>query len=163
MIDLPTLLLFLAASWALILIPGPDILYVFARSLGYGRRVGIIAALGIGFGECVQTMLAVLGLATILATSMTAFLIIKYLGAAYLVYLGIKTLRDKNATALPGAFTSKSPVRTFSQGVLTNLFNPKAELFFVAFLPQKVMQYLRWVTGSILLGLGIRLAVTERL
>ncbi len=208
MIDLPTLLLYLAASWALILIPGPDILYVLARGLGNGRRTGVISALGIGFGECIQTMLAVAGLAAILATSLTAFVVIKYLGAAYLVYLGIKTFRDKNAIALPGAVASTPRGIVFWQGVLTNLFNPKAEIFFVAFLPQfvnpthghahlqilifgllfalsdilflctlayytgsvhtwlnrhpKSMTHLRWGTGSILIGLGIRLALTER-
>jgi threonine/homoserine/homoserine lactone efflux protein len=208
MIDIPTLLLFLAAAWAVILLPGPDILYVLSRSLGNGRRAGIISALGIGFGECVQTLLAVAGLAAILQASITAFLLVKALGAVYLVYLGIKTIRDKQAIAFSRAVNSVEHRTVFWQGTLTNLLNPKAELFFVAFLPQfvnplhghahlqilslgllfavsdilflsllahsagylhtwlgrhpKALTYMRWGSGGILIGLGVRLAITER-
>jgi threonine/homoserine/homoserine lactone efflux protein len=208
MIDTPTLLLFLAAAWAMILVPGPDILYVLACAVGGGRRAGIISGLGGGCGEFIHTVLALGGLAAILAASLTAFLIIKYLGAAYLLYLGVKTIRDKNLVALPGIVASTPARVVFWRGVLTNLLNPKAVLFFVAFLPQfvdptrghahlqivtlgllfalsdrlflsvlayctgylhiwltrkpKVVTHLRWGTGSILIGLGIRLAITER-
>lgn len=208
MIDTPTLLLFLAAAWAIILLPGPDILYVLSRSLGNGRWAGIISALGIGFGECVQTLLAVAGLAAILRASVTAFLVVKVLGAVYLIYLGIKTIRDKHAIAFSGTLDPVGHRTVFWQGTLTNLFNPKAELFFVAFLPQfvnplhghahlqimilgflfaisdilflsllahsagylhtwlgrhpKALAYMRWGSGCILIGLGARLAITER-
>ena len=85
MIDTATLVLFLAAAWAMILAPGPDILYVLTRGIAHGRRAGIISGLGVGTGEVIHTVLVALGLAAVLASSLTTFLIIKYLGAAYLM------------------------------------------------------------------------------
>src|SRR5688572_33435592 len=129
MFDRTTLLLFLTATWTIIVVPGPDILYVLARSVGNGRRAGVISGLGIGSGDVIHTVLAMFGLAPILATSLTVFYIIKYMGAFYLIYLGIKTLYDKNPLALPGVVAPMPRGGIFWQGVLTNLLNSQAVLF----------------------------------
>lgn len=137
MIDLRTFTLFLAAAAVLIAAPGPDILYVISRGISGGRRAGLVSALGIGSGEVLQTLLAVLGLAALLQASLAAFLIVKYAGAGYLVYLGIRTIRERNGFALRQLNTA-SRWGIFRQGVFTNLLNPKAVLFYVTFLPQFV-------------------------
>ena len=127
MIDVRTFLLFLAAAIAVIVAPGPDILYVLSRGISGGRRVGTVSALGIAFGEVLHTLLAVLGLAALLQASMAAFLVVKYLGAAYLVYLGVRTIMGNDDVALQ-RYSIASPWTVFRQGVLTNLFNPKAQV-----------------------------------
>jgi threonine/homoserine/homoserine lactone efflux protein len=138
MIDPAKFALFITVSWALIIAPGPDMLYVITRGMAHGRRAGMLSALGVICGILVHTIAAALGLTLIFQTSAMAFLVVKYLGAAYLIYLGIKSWRERNVFALQ---TSSSPVsarQLFWQGVLSNVFNPKIAIFFLAFLPQFV-------------------------
>jgi threonine/homoserine/homoserine lactone efflux protein len=141
---------FLAAALVLAVTPGPGIFYVLARSLGEGTRVGVRSSLGTALGGLCHVVAAALGLSTLLMTSATAFEVVRYLGAAYLVFLGVKTLlglRDEPAGA--------PPVRgaAFRQGVLTELLNPKTALFFLTFLPQ-FAQPERGAVAPQLLALG---------
>lgn len=137
MIGLRTYAVFVVAALAVIVAPGPDIFYVLCRALSGGKRIGSISAFGIASGEVLHTLLAVVGLATLLQASTAAFLVVKYLGAVYLVYLGIHAIRERDEVALR-SFGVASEWKAFRQGVLTNLFNPKAVLFYVTFLPQFV-------------------------
>jgi threonine/homoserine/homoserine lactone efflux protein len=130
--------LFALASFLLNITPGNDMLYVASRSAGQGVRAGIISSLGVMTGCLVHLAAAAAGLSAILAHSATAFNLIKYVGACYLVYLGLKAVLGKKAAAL---ITDEKPMaasgkRIFLQGVLTNVLNPKVALFFLAFLPQ---------------------------
>lgn len=208
MFDPTSFALFFIASWALILTPGPDMLYVITRGIAQGRRAGLHSAFGVTSGLLVHTLLAALGLAALLQTSAIAFLVIKTIGATYLIYLGIQSFRAK------GGFEQGKPHRPiaaqaiFWQGFISNVTNPKIAIFFLAFLPQFVqpdrgsfflqmltlgllfalfgIAYLsvvgtfagqmggwlankpafvnrfRWLTGGVLIGLGIRLAFVER-
>ena len=129
--------LFLAAGLALNLTPGPDMLYVAARGAGEGRPAGIVSALGIGVGTLVHIALIAAGLAAVLAAVPVAYLAIRLGGAAYLIYLGVRSLLARPATATaPLAPASLGTI--FRQGVITNVLNPKVALFFLAFLPQFV-------------------------
>ena len=208
MIDATNFALFMAASWALILAPGPDMLYVITRGVSQGRKAGLLSAVGVTLGILVHTTFAAFGLAVILQTSAMAFLLVKYVGAAYLIFLGFKALRDKSSFALltqPAEMDSRT---VLWQGMLSNVLNPKVALFFLAFLPQFVDQNsrftavqmltlglifavcgviflsmvgyfaggigswllrrsqiadkLRWLTGVIFIGLGLRLAFVQR-
>ncbi|MBI1882220.1 MAG: LysE family translocator [Chloroflexi bacterium] len=207
LIDPTNFSLFVAASWALIIAPGPDMLYVITRGMSQGRKAGLLSALGVTLGILVHTVFAAMGLAMLLQTSALAFLAVKYIGALYLIYLGLKALKDKSSFALlkPQAVNFRS---IFWQGVLSNVLNPKVALFFLAFLPQFVNQNsgnvtlqmfalgfmfaffgiiflsvvayfsggigswlasrtrfasaLRWLTGGVFIGLGVRLAFVER-
>lgn len=132
------LALFMLATLALNLTPGPDMLYTATRSLGQGRKAGIASALGIGTGTIVHIVAATFGLSAILSYSAFTFMAIKYLGAAYLIYLGIKTLRSKAQLHLGKDVSKDSTSRIFWQGVITNVLNPKVALFFLSFLPQFV-------------------------
>lgn len=130
--------LFFAASWILIITPGPDMIYVITRGISQGRKAGVISAVSVILGIFVHTTFAAFGLAMILKTSAMAFCAVKFIGATYLVYLGIKSIKDK--TAFPMNH-EKPPakIRTiFIQGILSNILNPKVALFFLAFLPQFV-------------------------
>ena len=205
-------LLFLAASLPLIMTPGPDMIYVATRGISRGRGVALISALGVGLGYLVHTLLAVAGLSALLQGSATAFLVVKYAGAAYLLYLGARTLMDRGGFSSlrgeGGEVRADALARIFLQGTVTSVLNPKGILFFLAFLPQFVslsggsvaLQVLvlgsifallclfvyglvgyfsgslgdvlvekprfagalRWVTGGILVVLGLRLALPER-
>jgi threonine/homoserine/homoserine lactone efflux protein len=131
--------LFVLSAVLLNIAPGQDTLYILGRSIGQGRRIGIASALGVSAGTVVHTFAAALGLSAVLATSASAFLIVKWAGAAYLVYLGIRaishpTIAMPAAHAIDGAGMRKA----FRQGLLTNVLNPKVALFFLAFLPQFV-------------------------
>lgn len=129
------ILAFALASLALLLIPGPAVLYILNRSVSDGREVGLAAVAGLELGNLVHVFAAALGLSAVLATSATAFNTVKWLGAAYLVYLGIRTLIRKPAKIeadRPGV----SMKRAFSQGIVVNVLNPKVALFFLSFLPQ---------------------------
>ena len=129
--------LFLAAGLALNLTPGPDMLYVAARGAGEGRPAGIVSALGIGVGTLVHIALVAAGLAAVLSAVPVAYLAIRLGGAAYLIYLGVRSLLARPATATaPLAPASLGTI--FRQGVITNVLNPKVALFFLAFLPQFV-------------------------
>ncbi len=202
------LALFLTASLALIVAPGPDSLYVLARGIGQGRRAGAISALGTSTGLLVHTTAAALGLAVLLQTSIVAYTIIKFVGAAYLIYLGVKAILTKQSMLVTPASGKPSWRRMYLQGMLTNVLNPKVALFFVAFLPQFVDQHsgavalhmlllgiifaslalaylllvallsgslgtflsarpawasrIRWLAGSVMIGLGLRLALPDR-
>lgn len=121
------------------LTPGNDMLYIMARSTGQGAKAGAVSALGIGAGCLVHILAAVVGLSALIAQSALAFRLIKYTGAAYLVYLGIKSILAKRKAA--GEHKNLRPLsygKIFRQGVLTNVLNPKVALFFLAFLPQFV-------------------------
>ena len=207
-LDPTRFVLFIGVSWALILAPGPDMLYVITRGVTQGRRAGMLSAVGVICGILVHTTAAAFGLTIILQTSAVAFLLVKYLGAVYLIYLGIRSWRDKSTLHLQHSSISVSFHKIFWQGVLSNVLNPKIAIFFLAFLPQFIdktsshvtlqmvtlgltfacfglcfllvvgyssgtigswltrrphyAQFLQRLAGSILIGLGIRLALTER-
>lgn len=128
---------FVLAGLLLNLTPGADMLYIIARSSGQGTRAGVVSALGIGAGCIVHILAAVVGLSALIAESATAFNVIKYIGAAYLVYLGIKSLLNKRKSIVINRnLQTLSYSKIFWQGVLTNVLNPKVALFFLAFLPQ---------------------------
>ena len=134
MIDAHHFLLFLAAAVVLAITPGPGIFYVLARTLAGGRREGINSALGTFFGGLFHVFAAALGVSAILAASAIAFHTVKYAGAAYLVWLGIRMIRTRNAE-MP-AQTATSAQGSFRQGILTEALNPKTALFFLSFIPQ---------------------------
>jgi len=128
---------FALAALLLNLTPGNDMLYVAARSTSQGIKAGIISSLGIMAGCMVHILAAVIGLSAIIAQSALAFNIIKYVGAAYLVYLGIRSIISRKKTFdVKNKMQQQSYTRIFWQGVLTNVLNPKVALFFLAFLPQ---------------------------
>lgn len=208
MIEPAKFILFIGVSWALIIAPGPDMLYVITRGVAQGRRAGMLSAVGVICGILVHTIAAAFGLTLILQTSAFAFLIVKYLGAIYLITLGIKAWQEKSTFSLQTSSSSVSFRRVFWQGVLSNVLNPKIAIFFLAFLPQFVdkgssqvtlqmvilgltfacfglcfllvvgyssgnigswltrrphyAQLLQRLAASILIALGVRLALTER-
>lgn len=134
--DLP---LFIISGLLLNITPGPDSLYIIGRSASQGWRAGATAAFGIGTGTLVHVCAAAFGLSAILATSVTAFTIVKLIGAAYLLYIGISMLRVRASGEVAAATQPALPAslgRIFSQGFLTNVLNPKVALFFLAFVPQ---------------------------
>lgn len=207
MIEPAKLTLFVTVSWALIIAPGPDMLYVITRGMTHGRKAGILSAIGVICGILVHTTAAAFGLTLIFQTSALAFTIVKYIGAIYLVYLGIKAWQDRSAFSLQTSSSTMNAPLLFWQGVLSNVLNPKIAIFFLAFLPQFVdkggqitLQLISlgltfaffglcfllvvgyssgsigsWLThrphyakswqrlsGGILIGLGVRLALTEQ-
>lgn len=202
------LAVFSVAALVLIITPGPDMLYVIARGIAQGRTVALIASLGIALGFFVHTLLAAFGLSVLLSQSLVAFMVVKYIGAAYLVYLGVRALLSREPLLLPAGGPPIRPAVAFRQGLFSNVFNPKAALFVQAFLPQFVVPgqgdpalqvlilglivivpgfafhalvscgagsvggwlrqrpgvntWLRWITGGLFVGLGVRLALLER-
>jgi threonine/homoserine/homoserine lactone efflux protein len=135
--DAATLAVFSLAALALIVVPGPAVLYIVAQSLQGGRGAGLVSALGVATGGLVHIVAAVVGLSALVVASASAFTVVKLAGAAYLVYLGIRTLlsreRDDGWREMPSGRG-----RTYRQGVVVNVLNPKTALFFLAFLPQFV-------------------------
>ena len=135
--------LFVLSGLLLNITPGPDTLYIVGRSSTQGLRAGAVAALGIGTGALVHVCAAALGLSALLAASAAAFTVVKIVGAAYLVYVGISLLRSKSSTRSPPVSASGNRPASiqgiFFQGFLTNVLNPKVALFFLAFLPQFVL------------------------
>lgn len=131
-------LVFFSAALALNLSPGPDLLFILSRTLSGGRRIGIASACGVCSGALVHVAAAALGISAILATSALAFAVVKYVGAAYLLYLGIQALRSAGAGAALDlrAAPRISAWRAYRQGILVDILNPKAAIFFMAFLPQ---------------------------
>jgi threonine/homoserine/homoserine lactone efflux protein len=136
--ELSTLIVFVVAVVVLLITPGPAVLYTVTRSLAQGHRAGLASAVAIGMGDFCHVGAATLGLSALLASSATAFAIVKYAGAAYLVYLGIRALLDRSRDAEVAAPPPVSLGRVFSQGFAVELLNPKTSLFFLAFLPQFV-------------------------
>jgi threonine/homoserine/homoserine lactone efflux protein len=137
-IELHTLMTFAAVTLGLFLIPGPAVLLVLARGMSGGRRVGVATGLGVAAGDLLHTLMATLGLSAVLMTSALAFNLVKYAGAAYLIYLGIRALLEKSESlALPQS-RQISASKAFRQAVLAEVLNPKTALFFLAFLPQFV-------------------------
>jgi threonine/homoserine/homoserine lactone efflux protein len=208
MVDLTSLALFMTATLALNLAPGPDMLYVSTRSLAQGRRAGVISALGIAAGSVVHTVLIASGLAALLHAVPLAYDIVRFAGAAYLIWLGVQALRNTGGPVSGKPLDRASEWAIFRQGAVTNILNPKVALFFLAFLPQFVdaqrgsvalqivvlgslfnisgtivniaVAYLassagrwigtkgpgekvfRWLTASVFIGLGLRLALGDR-
>ena len=138
MIEPAKFLLFIGVSWALIIAPGPDMIYVITRAMAHGRRAGVLSAVGVVCGILVHTIAAAFGLTLILQTSAFAFLFVKFAGAAYLIYLGIRAWLDKSPFTLETTASAVTPHALFWQGVLSNVLNPKIAIFFLAFLPQFV-------------------------
>jgi threonine/homoserine/homoserine lactone efflux protein len=128
-------ILFATATLALNLTPGPDMLYISARSVAQGRRAGVLSALGVAGGGAVHTCLVAFGLAGLLARVPMAYDVIRYAGAAYLIYLGLRLLLESPSGATP-LVPNESSRMVFVQGLITNVLNPKVALFFLAFLPQ---------------------------
>jgi threonine/homoserine/homoserine lactone efflux protein len=138
MVELSTLATFAAVVLGLFLIPGPAVLMVLGRAASGGRTVGVATGLGVATGDLGHAIMATFGLSALLMTSALAFQIVKYLGAAYLVYLGVRAFLEKSGNLnLPKSQTI-SASRAFRQAVLAELLNPKTALFFLAFLPQFV-------------------------
>jgi len=209
MISLDDFLLFAFASLVLNITPGNDMLYVATRSASQGVKAGIVSSLGVAGGCIVHLLAAVIGLSAIIVNSAVAFDIIKYIGAAYLVYLGIRSFLSKqNKFNLNDKIEKKPLSKLFWQGVFTNVLNPKVALFFLAFLPQFIhpekgnaalqilllglwfnfsgtivniivamlfgklgnwladkQAYIKWqnkITGLLLVGLGIKVALSSR-
>lgn len=157
--DITQFSIFLTAAFILSITPGPGIFYVLTRSLKGGRNEGIVSTLGTAVGGFFHVIAAALGLSAILATSAIAFSIVKYLGAAYLIYLGIRTLFFENCYVASDEPSFSQHRDVFKQGVITEVFNPKTALFFLAFIPQfinpegiVVMQFILLGSISVLLN-----------
>ncbi len=132
-------LLFLAASMVLLVVPGPAVFFIVTRSVAHGRTAGLVSVLGIHTGSVVQVAAAALGVSAVLAASATAFSIVKYLGAAYLLFLGLQRLLRRSDGEEEQALFRRTPAaRFYGQGIIVEIFNPKTGIFFLAFLPQFV-------------------------
>jgi threonine/homoserine/homoserine lactone efflux protein len=151
------MLTFVLASLALLIAPGPNVVFIITQAITHGRKAGLMCVLGGVTGMLVLTVAVALGLTGLLAASPLAFNAVKWGGAAYLVYIGIRTLLDKNAITFDTTVERSSLRRLYSQGLITALLNPKLAIFFAAFLPQFVQP----AAGSIalqLLSLGLTFA-----
>jgi threonine/homoserine/homoserine lactone efflux protein len=159
--DSSTIAVFAAATLALLIVPGPSVIYVVTRSMDGGRTAGIVSVLGIHTGSLIHVGAAALGLSALLMTSALAFNTVKYAGAAYLIFLGIRRLASSRPSEGRAEMGSASLLKVFRQGVLVNALNPKTALFFFAFLPQFVdpsngvvaLQVL--LLGCLFIGLGL--------
>jgi threonine/homoserine/homoserine lactone efflux protein len=140
MSDMSTMSVFLFAALVLLLTPGPAVLYIVTRSLDQGRVAGLVSVLSIEVGNLMHVLAATFGLSALLLSSALAFAVVKYLGAAYLVYLGVRRLlaRNEASPGEPAPRERQGLGRVFGQGVLVAALNPKTALFFLAFLPQFV-------------------------
>lgn len=130
--------LFLIASLMLTVTPGPAVLYIVARSVDGGLRAGLASVLGVGVGGLVHITAATIGLSALLASSAAAFSAVKWLGAAYLIWLGVQRLLARDETTEPITVERERLPRVFLQAVVVDVLNPKVALFFLAFLPQFV-------------------------
>ncbi|HEY3684463.1 MAG TPA: LysE family translocator [Streptosporangiaceae bacterium] len=148
-----TLAVFTLAALALVLVPGPNVLYITARSVAEGRRSGVVSALGVETGTLVHVAVAAVGLSYLIAASEVAFSVVKYTGAAYLIFLGVRTLLARDAGEAEAA-APRGLRRVYMEGLVVNVFNPKVILFFLALLPQFVDRAAGAVPGQIvMLGL----------
>ena len=136
MIEASRLYLFMGAALALLLLPGPAVLYITARSASQGRMAGLVSVMAIETANFIQAAAAALGLSAILLSSALAFDVVKYLGAAYLIYLGIRQLMSFDEAVDKQEVKRESLARIYWQGLVINILNPKTALFFFAFLPQ---------------------------
>lgn len=156
----PTLLAFALAATLLIVVPGPNLIYIITRGIDQGRRAAIVSALGVETAMLFHIGAAVLGLSALVASSDLAFNVVKFAGAAYLIWIGVSNLRARPTDLqLPSAGRAPSMRRMFAQGVIINLLNPKVGLFFLAFLPQFVDAGRGDSTGQILILGGVFLAI----
>jgi len=133
--ELSTILAFCAATVALLLIPGPAVLYILNRSISDGRTVGLAAVAGLEVGDAIQVLFASLGLSAVLSASATLFNLVKWAGVFYLVYTGIRTL-TREPVAVDGDQAAVSTKQAFRQGIIVNALNPKTALFFLSIFPQ---------------------------
>jgi threonine/homoserine/homoserine lactone efflux protein len=133
-----SLAVFVSAALVLLIIPGPAVFYIVGRAMGQERAAGLVSALGIAVGTLFHVAAAVVGLSALLMSSALAFSVVKYLGAAYLIFLGVQKLLGKDSFAPAGPAERTSLRRIFAQGIVVNILNPKTALFFFAFLPQFV-------------------------
>ncbi len=206
--SLTNIFLLIGAALLLDIVPGPDMLYVIARSTGQGRFAGIISCVGIALGGLIQTIAIALGLSSLFLAVPIVYDIIKYIGVVYLVYLGIRTIASRSAMIADPVQEKTKLKQVFLQGTFTTLLNPKVAFFYIAFLPQftepsrgpvsfqllvlgvlfnvvglfvdssiafcasflgawlkrnlRAANIVRWLTGSVFIGLGIRLAFEQR-
>lgn len=144
------LAVFVFAALVLLVIPGPAVLYIVAQSISRGRLAGIVSMLGIQVGGLVHVAAAAAGLSALLVRSAVAFNVVKYAGAAYLIYLGLRRFLGREEAAGPGAPPARSLRSLFAQGVVVNVLNPKTALFFFSFLPQ----FVDVEAGSVALQIG---------
>lgn len=157
MLPVPNLLAFLAAAVVLVIMPGPTVLFVVGRSLALGRRGGLLSVLGNALGILPIIVAVSFGVGALVAESVVIFTILKFAGAAYLVYLGVQAIRHRKQTAATvqsGSAAPKSTLRLIGEGVVVGISNPKTIAFFVAVLPQFVAPEAGWVPGQMLL-LGV--------
>ncbi len=161
MIEPSQLYFFMGAALALLLVPGPAVLYITARSANQGRLAGLVSVFAIETANFIQAVAATLGLSAILLSSALAFDVVKYLGAAYLIYLGVRKLLLREEATGSEEIKQESLRRIYGQGLVVNLLNPKTALFFFAFLPQFVNPNKGNVTtqtlllGAMFVGMGI--------
>jgi threonine/homoserine/homoserine lactone efflux protein len=134
--DVNSLLVFIAAGLLLNITPGPDVLYIVGRSIGQGRIAGLVSVLGISTGCLFHVASAALGLSALMLALPLAYDVVRYAGAAYLVWLGVRALASKSSPLHVQRVDPERLGRVFRQGVVTNVLNPKVALFFLAFLPQ---------------------------
>lgn len=149
MIDQTTLITYLAVLLGFVFIPGPAVVLTLARATGSGTRVGIATGLGIAVGDLIHTAMAVFGISAVILASAFLFSLIKYLGAAYLVYLGVRAILEKIPAADDMEAVRLTATQAFRQATLAEVLNPKSALFFLAFLPQ----FVRPENGSVALQL----------
>jgi len=150
---MPDFVLFIAASALLAIAPGPDVIYVLTRGISQGRKAGLAAALGFASGCIFHTVLAAVGVAALIRSSELAFDLVRYAGAAYLVWIGIQALRHSSSFSIEGASDAKALATIYKQSVIGNMLNPKVTLFFLAFLPQ----FVNAEAGSV--GVGLQMGM----
>ncbi|MCE7519036.1 LysE family translocator [Vreelandella titanicae] len=138
MLEVHDFWLFLSASALLWITPGPDTMYILARTVSQGRLAGMLSVFGVSTGVLAHSVFSAAGLSAILASSALAFTVVKFVGAAYLIYLGVQALRSNRKLSSSSGVVAQSCLQIFRQGFLTNLLNPKIAIFFLAFLPQFV-------------------------
>lgn len=148
------ILLFITAATILIIVPGPAVLYIMMKSMEQGYKAGIASVLGVGVGAMVHVVAAAIGISALLVASATAFSILKYAGALYLIYLGVKKIVDKAPPIEQQKIDKKSLFNIFYEGVIINVLSPKSAIFFFAFLPQFINPE-RGGTTSQILFLGL--------
>lgn len=146
-----TFVVFVAAAVALLVVPGPAVIFIVTRSVTHGRRGGLVSVLGVHTGSVVHVAAAALGVSALLATSATAFSVVKYVGAAYLIFLGVQRLLRRGHAEEGTRVPPLAPARLYRQGIVVNVLNPKTAIFFLAFLPQ----FINPVRGPVALQIAL--------